>query len=62
VHVGVEDAFSPTRKAHPALRVTENALDALAARLAEAGFPPASADDVPGVRRSTSTTPEVTQD
>jgi catechol 2,3-dioxygenase-like lactoylglutathione lyase family enzyme len=51
VHVGVEDAFSPARKAHPALRVTENALDALAKRLAEAGFPPAWADDLPGVRR-----------
>jgi hypothetical protein len=41
VHLGVEAAFSPARKAHPALRVTKDALDALAARLAEAGFQPA---------------------
>lgn len=39
VHVGVERDFAPARKAHPALVVDDVAtLDALAARLADAGF------------------------
>jgi len=35
VHLGVEDPFVPARKAHPALLV--HGIDALAARLAQAG-------------------------
>jgi catechol 2,3-dioxygenase-like lactoylglutathione lyase family enzyme len=37
LHVGVEDGFSPARKAHPAFRVTDGQLDALAERLRHAG-------------------------
>lgn len=38
IHVGAEDPFRPARKAHPALVVDDvAALDALAARLREAG-------------------------
>lgn len=33
LHVGVEDSFRPARKAHPALRVTPEAFEALATRL-----------------------------
>lgn len=42
LHVGVEDPFVPARKAHPALHATADALDTLAARLADAGHPPTS--------------------
>lgn len=39
IHLGVEDAFTPARKAHPALAVgSTEELEALAARLEEAGF------------------------
>ncbi|WP_425955220.1 VOC family protein [Xylanimonas sp. McL0601] len=39
VHVGVEDPFTPARKAHPALVVDDvAALDAVAARLVALGF------------------------
>lgn len=51
LHVGVEDTFSPARKAHPALRATAEGLDALAARLQEAGHPVAWSDELPGIRR-----------
>lgn len=37
LHVGVAEPFAPARKAHPALRVTPLELDALAARLRQAG-------------------------
>jgi catechol 2,3-dioxygenase-like lactoylglutathione lyase family enzyme len=37
LHVGIEEDFAPARKAHPALLV--NDLDAVVARLAEAGCP-----------------------
>jgi catechol 2,3-dioxygenase-like lactoylglutathione lyase family enzyme len=51
LHVGVEDPFTPARKAHPALRVDD--LDALAARLDEVTWDEA----IPGVRRFYSTDP-----
>ena len=51
LHVGVEDPFTPARKAHPALRVDD--LDALAARLDEVTWDEA----IPGVRRFDSTDP-----
>jgi catechol 2,3-dioxygenase-like lactoylglutathione lyase family enzyme len=37
LHVGVEEPFTPARKAHPALRVRPEALDELAANLEAAG-------------------------
>ena len=46
LHVGVEDTFSPARKAHPALRADE--LDTLARRLEGAGHPVRWDDAVPG--------------
>ena len=51
LHVGVEDPFVPARKAHPALRTTADALDTLAARLADAGHPVEWSDELPGIRR-----------
>lgn len=49
VHVGVEDPFVPARKAHPAFLVGD--LDAVAERVAAAGFEVAWDDDFPGHRR-----------
>jgi predicted enzyme related to lactoylglutathione lyase len=51
LHVGVEEAFAPARKAHPALRVASGGLEALADRLAAAGVPVVWAEDMPGGRR-----------
>ena len=50
VHLGVEDPFSPARKAHPAFLVDD--LDTLQAELAAAGHDCVRTDgEVPGVRR-----------
>lgn len=49
LHLGVEDPFTPARKAHPAFVVTD--LDALRARLEDAGHACTPADEIPGVRR-----------
>ncbi|GAA2060237.1 VOC family protein [Streptomyces albiaxialis] len=49
LHLGIEDPFTPPRKAHPGLRVTD--LDALAARLEAAGTRPVWDEDLPGHRR-----------
>ncbi len=51
LHVGVEDPFVPATKAHPGLSVGEAELDALAARLEDAGAPVTWDDRLPGVRR-----------
>lgn len=51
LHVGVERSFSPALKAHPALLVAAGELDALAARLAAAGFAVAWDDGLPQERR-----------
>jgi catechol 2,3-dioxygenase-like lactoylglutathione lyase family enzyme len=53
LHVGVVgEGFAPARKAHPGLAVDGEAeLDALAARLEEAGAPVEWDDRYPGVRR-----------
>jgi catechol 2,3-dioxygenase-like lactoylglutathione lyase family enzyme len=51
LHIGVEDPFSPARKAHPALRVEPSELDTVAERLASAGAPVTWDDALPGVRR-----------
>jgi catechol 2,3-dioxygenase-like lactoylglutathione lyase family enzyme len=49
LHCGVEPEFQPARKAHPAFAVDN--LDALAARLADAGYPTTWDDTNPAVRR-----------
>jgi len=51
LHVGVEEEFEPARKAHPALRVDDGALESLAERLTAAGTPVRWDDELPGVRR-----------
>lgn len=50
VHVGVEEGFAAARKAHPAFLVED--LEAIAVRLADAGFPVTWDDGTfPGYRR-----------
>ncbi|MGA9286302.1 MAG: VOC family protein [Solirubrobacteraceae bacterium] len=51
LHVGVEDKFAPARKAHPAFRVADGQLDALAERLDYAGEQVIWDAALPGVRR-----------
>ena len=52
VHVGVEDGFAPARKAHPAfVAETVAALEALAVRAEDRGFPVTWDEDFPGHRR-----------
>jgi catechol 2,3-dioxygenase-like lactoylglutathione lyase family enzyme len=51
LHVGVEDDFAPAVKAHPALLVSEGALEALAERLVTAGCEVRWDDALPGTRR-----------
>jgi catechol 2,3-dioxygenase-like lactoylglutathione lyase family enzyme len=51
LHVGVEEPFTPARRAHPALRVAPDALDALAARLEAAGLKVLWDDALEDVRR-----------
>ena len=51
LHVGIEEAFAPARKAHPALAVDGPALDALAARLVGAGVEVRWDESIPGTRR-----------
>jgi catechol 2,3-dioxygenase-like lactoylglutathione lyase family enzyme len=49
IHIGVEEGFRPARKAHPGILVRD--LDALAARLREAGHEIRPDDLLPGYRR-----------
>ena len=49
LHIGVEDPFTPARKAHPGLVVAD--LDALAARLTEAGIEVVWDEAIPGTKR-----------
>lgn len=49
VHVGVEEPFAPARKAHPAFMVED--IDAVADRVAAAGFAVVWDDHFPGCRR-----------
>jgi catechol 2,3-dioxygenase-like lactoylglutathione lyase family enzyme len=49
LHVGVEEPFTPARKAHPGFVVSD--LEALASRLSEAGVGVAFDDLIPGTRR-----------
>jgi catechol 2,3-dioxygenase-like lactoylglutathione lyase family enzyme len=51
LHIGVEASFSPARKAHPALRVASQDIDALASRLEANGASVSWDESVPGVRR-----------
>ncbi len=52
LHVGVDEAFEPALKAHPAIRITDPAsLDALAERLTAAGFPVIWDDALADARR-----------
>ena len=51
LHVGIEDPFSPARKAHPGLAVDDAELDALAERLKAAGERVDWDDRYPGRRR-----------
>jgi hypothetical protein len=57
LHVGIEEPFTPARKAHPAFRLSAQDLDRLASRL-EAGDESVEWDDsLPGVRRFYTTDP-----
>ena len=49
IHCGVEADFTPARKAHPGLTVTD--IDEAASRLADAGLPVRWDESVPGLRR-----------
>jgi catechol 2,3-dioxygenase-like lactoylglutathione lyase family enzyme len=51
LHIGVEDGFSPALKAHPAIRVDAESLDAIAERLAAAGARVDWDHALPGARR-----------
>ncbi len=51
LHIGVEEEFTPARKAHPALRVDAGQLDGLAERLERAGSRVQWDAELPGVRR-----------
>lgn len=51
LHVGIEEAFAPARKAHPAIRVAPALLDELAERLGAAGVPVRWDERLPGARR-----------
>ena len=49
IHVGIEEGFTPARKAHPGIAVPD--LDALAARVESAGATVSWDDNIPGLRR-----------
>ena len=51
LHVGVEEAFRPSQKAHPAFRLPAAELEELARRLGAAGERVEWDDALPGVRR-----------
>jgi hypothetical protein len=57
LHIGVEDAFAPARKAHPAFRLPAEELEDLAERLEGAGERVEWDDSLPGVRRFYTTDP-----
>ena len=49
VHCGVEEGFTPARKAHPGIAVSD--VDELARRCEVAGLPISWDENIPGVRR-----------
>ncbi len=51
LHVGVQEPFAPAVKAHPALRVAQDRLDAVATRLSAAGAEIVWDEALPGARR-----------
>jgi len=51
LHIGIQADFAPASKAHPALLVSLDALDALAARLLTAGVEPRWDARIPERRR-----------
>jgi len=51
LHVGVQEPFTPARKAHPALLTGTDRLDALAERLTGAGVEVGWDEAIDGVRR-----------
>jgi catechol 2,3-dioxygenase-like lactoylglutathione lyase family enzyme len=51
LHIGIDERFTPARKAHPALLVAPGELDELASRLEMAGIEVLWDDALPGVRR-----------
>ena len=51
IHIGVAPDFQPASKAHPALRVGNDALEPLAERLREAGSPVVWDEAIEGLRR-----------
>jgi catechol 2,3-dioxygenase-like lactoylglutathione lyase family enzyme len=51
LHVGVQEPFTPARKAHPALLARTDQLDALAERLGGAGVEVCWDEAIGGVRR-----------
>jgi hypothetical protein len=51
LHIGVEEPFTPARKAHPAFRLPPEELDELGARLETAGGRVEWDDSLPGLRR-----------
>src|SRR6267378_4213390 len=55
LHVGVEEPFTPARKAHPSFVVTD--LDGLASRLSELGIEVRYNDEIPGTKRFETTDP-----
>ncbi len=57
LHVGVDPAFLPARKAHPGLTVADGQLDALAAALGAAGHAVSWDDRIPERRRFYATDP-----
>jgi catechol 2,3-dioxygenase-like lactoylglutathione lyase family enzyme len=50
LHLGIEEPFSPARKAHPALRV--RGYGELLAKLVASGYRVVQATDLPGIARS----------
>lgn len=51
LHVGIQEPFAPSEKAHPALLVEVDELEPLARRLADAGASVGWDDSIPGTRR-----------
>ena len=51
LHVGVEQRFTPARKAHPALLIAHGRLDELASRLQRSGATVLWDEELPGLRR-----------
>lgn len=49
LHIGLEDSFTPAKKAHPAFLVSD--LEALGRRLREHGFEPREDAPLPGYQR-----------